>query len=75
MNKFNRNHSGIPLHPADGNSNSMGPTSEDGLWPGQITSSAWAGWWWGDSAEESATYSEIGTTEGSQISRIRNGKG
>jgi hypothetical protein len=74
MNKFNRNHLGTPLHPADGNSTSMGPTSEDVLWPGPITSSAWEGWWWGNSAE-SATDSEIGTTEGSWISRNRNREG
>lgn len=65
MNRITRNHSGTPLHAADGNGNPMGPTSEDGLWPGRITSSAWEGWWWGDPTEESATDSEIGTTKGS----------
>ena len=63
MNKFNPNRSGTPLQPTDGNSDSLGPTSEDVLWPWPITSSAWEGWWWGNSAEESATDSGIGTTE------------
>lgn len=60
MNRITRNHSGTPLPQADGNGNPMRPTAEDGLCPGQITSSAWEGWWWGDSAGESATDSEIG---------------
>lgn len=60
MNRITRNHSGIPVQPADGNGIAMGPTAADGLWPGQITSSAWEGWWWGESAEESATDSGIG---------------
>lgn len=54
-NRITRNHSGTPLHPVDGNGIAMGPTSEDGLWTGQFTSSAWEGWWWGDPADESAT--------------------
>jgi len=65
MNRIARNHADTPVHPADGNGKPMGPTSEDGLWPGKITSSAWEGWWWVDYAEESATDSKIGTTEGS----------
>lgn len=65
MNRITRNDSSTPLHPADGNGNPAGPTSEDPLWSRQITSLAWEGWWWGDPAEESATDSEIRTTEGS----------
>lgn len=60
MNRITRNHSGTPLPQADGSAKPVRPTSEDGLWPGQITSSAWEGWWWGDSAEVSATDSAIG---------------
>jgi hypothetical protein len=75
MNRINRNHSGTPLHPADGNVDPIGPTSEDGLWPGHITSSAWEGWWWGNPAEEPAMDTELGTIEGSWISGIQNEKG
>ncbi|MDQ0678609.1 hypothetical protein QFZ30_001991 [Arthrobacter pascens] len=65
MNRIIRNDIGTPLHPAHGNGNLTGPTSEDCLRPWQITSSAWEGWWWEDSAEESAIDSHVGTTEGS----------
>ena len=51
MNRITRNQSDAPFPQADGNGKPTCPTSEDGLCPGQITSTAWEGWWW-DSAEE-----------------------
>jgi hypothetical protein len=50
-----RDHTGIPVQTADGNGNLTGPASKDYLRHGQITSSAWEGWWWEDFAEESAS--------------------
>ena len=63
MDRITRSDSSIPLHTADGNGRPAGPAPEDPLWSRRITSLAWEGWWW-DPAEESATDSEIRTTEG-----------
>jgi hypothetical protein len=64
MNSTARNHADTPVQSAAGNGK-LAPTSEHGLWPGKIASSAWEGWWWVDYVEESATDSKIGPNDGS----------